>query len=356
MRSIFTVLVFLLCILLVSFSQSSMLGAARGFELFVSSVFPALFPFFVCVSALKRMGAFATDNSKPTAVILKIFAVSCISGSPSGTLLTDNTFGGDINTLDLKKRSILSAITNLSSPVFIVGTVCTQMLKMPQLAYLIGFCHYGAAFLMLLVFILFNRKKLETLSSAVRKYSSSINSRSAVPLSTVIPSAIMDSVNTMLRIGGTLIFCMVLIGILDAFRFINMLNPILRGISFGLLEMTNGINFISGTGLDLHTKCCLITALLSFGGFCVYMQASGVAKVLPREYLITKLIHGISSASLAYVLFPFFINNSSPVSTILGDRLVLSRIITMGEMVICGIFASSAAALMAIFAAKRTKS
>ena len=79
---------------LILFSSSSMLGAARGFELFISSVFPALFPFFVCISILKRLGMFEIRGKNTAGAIIRIFLVSCISGCPTGSLLTETCFGG----------------------------------------------------------------------------------------------------------------------------------------------------------------------------------------------------------------------------------------------------------------------
>lgn len=158
MRHLLIVVTLILVAALILFSSSSMLGAARGFELFISSVFPALFPFFVCISILKRLGMFEMRGKNTVGAIIRIFLVSCISGCPTGSLLTEACFGGKSQSLSLKKRSMMSAICNLSSPVFIIGTVCTNMLQRPKLAYLIALAHYGSAAIMIASFILINKK------------------------------------------------------------------------------------------------------------------------------------------------------------------------------------------------------
>ncbi|MCH5279808.1 MAG: hypothetical protein J1E60_08495 [Christensenellaceae bacterium] len=349
MRYAFIIIISIICVALVLFGAESMQGAANGFELFISNVFPSLFPFFVCVSALRYANAFAVGGGGFAGTVLRIFSISCISGSPSGTMLTDTAFGGAVPALDERKRSELCAITNLASPVFIVGTVCSKMLGEARLAPLIAVCHYGTALMLVLMFILKNRQ------TAVDFSRLSSSSPAYTPLTSILPYAIRDAVSTILQIGGTLVFFMVIIGIFDAIGAANAFSPCLKGSLFGVLEMTNGIGIIAHAQANPQLKCTLICAVLSLGGICVYLQANGVAKVRPMEYFKIKLIHAAAAGALCYLLYPHFTVNLAPVISVLGDRLTIVRIVTMGEIALCGALASIIAALLAIFASKRTR-
>lgn len=55
MRYFFVAVTAILCFGLVLFGPQAAAGAAEGFELFISCVFPSLFPFFVCVALLKGL-------------------------------------------------------------------------------------------------------------------------------------------------------------------------------------------------------------------------------------------------------------------------------------------------------------
>ena len=74
MRYSFVAVTAILCFGLVLFGPQAAAGAAEGFELFISCVFPSLFPFFVCVALLKGLGVFGVKSGRAGAAILKIFA------------------------------------------------------------------------------------------------------------------------------------------------------------------------------------------------------------------------------------------------------------------------------------------
>ena len=347
MRHLLIVVTMILVAALILFSSSSMLGAARGFELFISSVFPALFPFFVCISILKRLGMFEIRGKNTAGAIIRIFLVSCIAGCPTGSLLTEICFGGKSPSLSLKKRSMMSAICNLSSPVFIIGTVCTNMLQRPKLAYLIALAHYGSAAIMIASFILINKKSFSFCTSSHPLGSQGISS--------ILPGAITDSVTTMLKLGGTLVFFSVIISILQDIPIINKLFPAEHAVLFGILEMTNGIGLIASSGVNIKTTCCIICSLLSFGGICIFVQASSVAGTDAVSYLSVKLVHAILAWLICFLLFPLFRADSLPVSSGMDETLVVSRALAIGELALCGLFASCFAILFSVLISGRTK-
>lgn len=115
MRHVFTVIVIILCIILLCFSSQSMIGAARGFELFITNVFPALFPFTVCVQAMKLLGIFEVNSNSMLGNTAKIFLLSAAAGSPTGSFLVEAGFGG--STPKLSKISAASCLRSVISQI-----------------------------------------------------------------------------------------------------------------------------------------------------------------------------------------------------------------------------------------------
>lgn len=328
------------------FSSSSMLGAARGFELFISNVFPALFPFLVCTCALRKLGAFNVGKCNPFVTLSKIFILSCTSGSPTGPLLIETCFGEQNPKLSVNEISVLAAICNLSSPVFIIGTVCTNMLRRPALAYLVALSHYGTSAILLILAAIKMRNKLSCIGTP--------SLPCAKRLSSILPESISEASETMLRLGGTLIFFSVLIGLLEDFKPIQMLPQLDKGILFGFLEMTNGIGILAGAEFNLRITLSLICALLSLGGICILMQVSSLMRISPTAYFSAKLCHAFISGLCCYLLFPCLSQISCEVNSSFDQRLFASNCITIVELALCGIFASSIASLLSIIISGRT--
>ena len=78
----------LFCLLALLLLPEEGAQAARdALALCAQTVVPSLFPFFVCVALLKGLGVFGVKSGRVGAAIFKIFAVSLISGTPTGPML-----------------------------------------------------------------------------------------------------------------------------------------------------------------------------------------------------------------------------------------------------------------------------
>lgn len=224
MRYFFVAVTAILCFGLVLFGPQAAAGAADGFELFISCVFPSLFPFFVCVALLKGLGVFGVKSGRAGAAIFKIFAVSLISGTPTGpmligSVLPENTeLNYNKQQLNNELRSALAALTNLASPVFIAGAVCSRMFgfRERKAALLLAFSHYGAAALSVGLLML--------LASALNcKFRPAADSQSRIRAAAVFPKAVRESVNSILLVGGTLVFFVVAVRLLEASGIVSLL-------------------------------------------------------------------------------------------------------------------------------------
>ena len=76
----------------------------------------------------------------------------------------------------------------------------------------------------------------------------------------------------------------------------------------GLLEMTQGIYYISYSKIPLLLKATFITFFLSFGGFSIHLQVFSILKDYKLQYsnyLLARVIHGIIASSLVFLILYF---------------------------------------------------
>ena len=337
MRYFFVAVTAILCFGLVLFGPQAAAGAAEGFELFISCVFPSLFPFFVCVALLKGLGVFGVRSGRVGAAIFKIFAVSLISGTPTGPMLIGSVLPENTE-LNYKKqqlnnelRSALAALTNLASPVFIAGAVCNRMFgfRERKAALLLAFSHYGPA----------------------------ADSQSRIRAAAVFPKAVRESVNSILLVGGTLVFFVVAVRLLEASGIVSLLglNELQKGTLFGLLEMTNGIKILSAEPVS-RLSLVLTCGLMSFGGLCIFLQTCGVVNLRPVGYFAAKLFHALLSAALCAAMYPLFFSNAAPVFISTAESAAIAEnIMTTAQIALLCLFSSCISALAAVFAVKSTR-
>lgn len=159
---------------------------------------------------------------------------------------------------------------------------------------------------------------------------SSLSSKSIVTFSNlgeILATSIMNSVNTIVMIGGFVILFSVIIsilnnsGLLDVickmfYPIFNLLNIDVRFINpiiSGLVELTNGLNNLA----TINTKSfsILITFasfILGFGGISVALQVLSITSktdISISAYIIGKFLQGTIAAILTYGIvhiFPIF--------------------------------------------------
>ena len=343
MRAFFIAAALVLIALLTVFAKDAAVLTAEGCRLFFTAVFPALFPFFIAVNLLKRLVPRA-GGQRGFLRFLGMVAVCCLSGAPSASLLL---LDGIESRAERSRMSVLAAFINLSCPAFVCGSVA-QMLGLrtatPIVPIIIG--HYGSALLLSGVYysVVIGRRCKKSIASAATPVLSP---------AAALPEAVSSSVNTMLKVGGTLVFFYMLSGFFLRIPIPGAIHPVLRSLLAGLIEMTGGIRLIAQAELPAHIRLPLISFLLSFGGISIMMQAFSAAKTDRTAYLAAKLVQAFVSAALTAAFVPLFGGGSSEVFAPGGD--VLPRVLTAGGTALMTFLCSAAAALICIITARRTR-
>lgn len=304
---------------LLVYPSQAMSAAANGLELCASAVIPSLFPFFVLSSLLIRTGFLSAVFRPLQPLFCRIFGLSAegagafflgaCAGYPIGAKsVVELAESGQISQQECNR---LLAFCNNAGPLFLVGTVGVGMFQNPACGYLLLFSHLTAAVIIGLLF---------------RQKSNQIASVSHPPCRLswdLLSNAVNGAVSSMLAVCGYIILFQVIIRCLTVSGLIGFLADLLtggkaadvaNGILCGIMEMTSGVHLLSQLpGLPLRTLLTAASAVLGFGGLCVHAQTFGIIKGCNKKtYLTGKLLQGMISPILTYLLYPKFLP-ASPV-------------------------------------------
>ena len=334
-----------MCALLIVFNQESAQAAREGFTLWQNVLLPSLLPFFVCARIMQASGA--VQPSDPVA----LFVLSFVSGAPSGARLCAS--------FERSERcpygpTLIAASLNTLSPVFVCGTYAVVMLGAPILAVpLIA----GQLISSLVLFGLCLRFRVLDLNTHT--------TFEPIPSSKLFPSAIADSISSLLAICGTVIFFSVLETILDtagitailtwpARMIVNALGGDGRSVEAvlsALLEVASGANEISQSGMGLRSIVTVSAFVFTFGGLCIAVQSMLFMRIDLGRYIAAKFAQAALSALIAFLIFPLCAHGV--VATVASLNQVLSNAFSA-----CAIFAASMFAMglvMLLCAVRRRK-
>lgn len=288
--------VLILALLFIPFSASAASGAAEGAKLFAFSVFPALFPFFVCSRfLLNGKPAKKLLYGRNTAAYFPAFCASVLFGTPTSALISRELYAS--GRCGRGKASVICAVFNLSNPMFITAALAHGMAGNDALALLFAIAHYTPAIAAALVL---------SLTGAVGNGKSRRYRRPFSPGDKAFPSlmgAVSEAVTAILRVGGTIVFFKAVCSVLEAAGVFGRSSPVLRGVLSGILEFTGGLQLTAANAGRMGAAASAF--VLSFGGACLYVQSKLFFEELSApHYFLTKLVTGFVSAAAAWLLFP----------------------------------------------------
>ncbi len=272
-------------------------------KIFNNKIFPSLFPFFILSELLINYGfiEFSSILFKPLMKLFKInsncsfiFVMSMISGFPSSAKYTKDLYDKKyINSLEATK---VLTFTHFSNPLFILGFISLILNKKIGLYILI--IHYLTNIIIGLVFREIIKTEINTNNKINNNYQS---------FSNVLSNSIINGFKTLFLILGTMIVFLTITNLIN--KYIG-LNPLLKGIFNGMLEMTGGINTISNLNISLKIKSTLIGMILSFGGISVHMQIKSIisnTNIKYYPYLVARILHSALTGLIIFNLYDLII-------------------------------------------------
>ena len=309
---------------LLCYPAEMLTASAESIQLWLTKVFPSLFPFMAAcgillhIGAAERMGSFFHPLMKPLFRLDGIaafpFFLGILSGYPMGAKITAQLYENKKITLDEAQHILV--FSNNPGPLFLIGTIGAGFFGVPFFGYTLLLCSFLGAVTTGILWR-FCRKNSPSQNHTFPIF------RPTLSLTEVLSASVSDAVNTILLIGGYLILfgtvseAMELTGI---FRFLSetcIFLPLsaasLQGFCSGILEMTNGAYLLSHSSDSLHLRLTLAAFLVSFGGLSILGQTFGVLSSVPinkKDYLKGKLCNALFSSLFCYFLYPFFVQKA----------------------------------------------
>lgn len=309
----------LLTFTLILFPKLCLDAATSGLLLWFNKVLPSLLPFVILINILSRLDLLAQLSHKlsfltqilwrlPGASLLA-YLMGFLAGYPMGAKMVRSLYNS--RQLSAQEASRTLCFCNNCGPLFIVGTVGTSMLTNTSTGYFLLFIHFIST--LCLVFIISAYPPLPASHLSAQK-----NDTPEPSFSLLFNEAVSNAMDTIVCVGGYIIFFSVLTSLLLHSPFTQCLQklcivfhidaaPIIR-LSVGFLELSNGCAYLSKLPCSPITLA-LIAAVLGFGGLCVYFQTLyvlGSDSFLAKGYFRFKLFQGLISFLLVLTLYPFW--------------------------------------------------
>lgn len=285
----------------------------QGLDMFLESVFPALFPFFFFTGLL---GVFGTDgiiarmSKKPIRVLYDVppaggyaMALSFISGYPIGAKTVSESYKNGLMTLDECKRAI--SFSSTSGPLFVVGVIGYKMLGSPTLGAVLLVVHYVGA---VLNGFIFSGSKIGRKNRKDKAELSTLQKNSS--FNEVLNTAVVSIV----RVGAcVVIFCVavafleeigVIAFLLRAVELLGVSEGISGALVTSLFEVTRGAYMLDAS-LSAREILPMLSFALGFGGISVAIQSTSFLSeigIKPGYYFVTKISQAIISYAVATVV------------------------------------------------------
>lgn len=246
----------------------------NSLTLFITKVFPFLFPSLVLTELLilNNLPYYLSKYLKISSSTY-IFIMSLLTGCPSNAIMIKKML--ENKSISLESAEKILSFTQFNNPIFLYNILLTTfpkdyVLKIIILNYLISF----------ILFILFGKTKNKVEIKYVKE-----------SFSSSIVKATKNSLNTLLLIMGTLII----------FNIIPVQNLAFKG----LLEITNGLNNLKLIDTTITLKKALSSIYISFGGLCILMQIKSIlndTSIKYKYYFKYRIIHLVIYVLLSCII------------------------------------------------------
>lgn len=187
------------------------------------------------------------------------------------------------------------SVTFFPNPMFVISSVGLLMMGSLKLGVMALISVYISNFMVYFLYY----KKLSNVSAGI--------STSRVSFPKLLSSSILNNINTLLVILGTIMFFMTILNIFV--HFVNLSDEMLAIIN-GIFEMTSGIKNMSTSVFSTQVKYIFISLFLSFSGMSVLMQAFSILseyKLNVKFILKNKLLVMILNLLINYFYIVFFV-------------------------------------------------
>ena len=287
-------------VILILFNSVEIMESIRlSFSICINNLFPSLIPFMLISNILINYN-FIDDISEIFGSAMNkffnvsktcsfAFIMSIISGTPSNSKYLKDLLNNKVISIEDCKKCL--NFCHFTNPIFVLGTIGYTFLNDKKLGLIILISHYISSILIGFANGKYKNELIEKNLNSMKNKKSFIS---------ILNDSISNVISTLLLILGIITTCLILTCILNKILFLN------ENIKFlyGLVELTQGLKYLSLSNLNIFLKAMIASFLISFGGFCIHIQVFSILdnkKIRYIPYLLSRLIHGILSFILTYI-------------------------------------------------------
>nr|WP_176555793.1 sporulation integral membrane protein YlbJ [Virgibacillus ndiopensis] len=318
-------------------------ASIRGLSIWWESVFPTLLPFFIIAELLISFGVVKFIGILCEPIMRPIFNVpgvgsfawtmGMVSGYPTGAKISSHL--REEHQLTQIEAERLVSFSNASSPLFIIGVVAGGLFNDKKLGLLLITCHYVGNALVGFCMRFYGRtkekgKKTEKQKvSLIRAFKEMHRTRlnDPRPFGQVMGDAVLNSVKTLVMVGGFIILFSVftkLLYILNVspaiasvvkhiFQILSLPEDLTLPFLSGLFEITLGSQMLSNISIDnLLAQMIIVSFILGFHGFSVQAQVASIiskSDIRFAPYFFARFLHAVFASILTVILFkPLYVN------------------------------------------------
>ncbi len=300
MKKFLNILIFIIIVSALLFNSSEVVESIKlSFSICINNLFPTLIPLLLISNIFINYNLMNDLNDIFGTFFNKIFGInknttfsiimSMISGTPSNAKYLKDTY--DLNLIDESDINDCLKFCHFTNPIFILNTIGLTFLNSKKLGLIILISHFLSSF----IIGIFRKKR------KVFKENFNTNKKDKKNFISILSNSIISSFNTLLIILGVITTCLMLTCILNKVLLINQDYKFI----YGLLEITQGLKYLSISNLSINIKAIISSFLISFGGICIHIQVFSILdnkKIRYIPYFLSRIIQGMFSSILTFIL------------------------------------------------------
>ena len=273
----------------------------NALNIFFSTLFPSIFPFFLISNLLIEYNFVYTLNKVFYNLIKKLFhssntssfiiIMSMLSGFPSGSKYIKTMYNK--NLLSLDEANYLITFTHFANPLFVL-TVTRNIINNRLAIYILLSMYLSNIIIGIIIrpnhYIKENNIKINTNPN----------------FSNALSSSIKDSFNLLIIILGNTCFFFLVTRLIDYYL---PLNNFSQTIVNGFFDITKGINSIKYLSVNNTFKGILVLTFIGFGGINIHMQVKSIiadTKIKYINFLLGRICQ-VAISSFLFILFKTYL-------------------------------------------------
>ena len=297
-KYIYFVILILLVIIIITNSFEIIESIKFSFDLCINSLFPSFIPFMLLSNFLISYN-FTDELSNIFYFLMKkfkvnknssiIFIMSIFSGTPSNAIYINTLVSNELINIEDAKNCL--NFCHFINPIFILNTIGYNFLGSKNIGLKILIAHFISA----IIIGLFNKRKTNYFTN----YKKRTNNKES--FMNILKKSILNASNNLLMILGTITFFIIVTTIID--NILNINNNL--KFIYGIIEMTQGLKYLSLSNLNNNFKALISVFLISFGGISIHLQVFNILnnkKIRYIPYLFSRLLHALLSCLILSIL------------------------------------------------------